>query len=317
MFSSCRDYFQQMVVPTYRAFFRARAQNRYGECQLVAKGVDVATVLFHLREHVPRSTRPSRTQLQNQYQDYGLVADIANASKHKVLTQANPRVSNASQISEIMVVTEYRDEQGNYTSAQVEVRVMLDDGTEDDLARLLHSVFGMWCTELKLLGVGDFHNPQDAWSDSHLSRSDAKEAPIEQLAGEARKLSFQFREFDYDAGVSKPKDLTSKNFSLNVYKYPETVPITLRSNDDPSLEVEIDVPLPQDQAEQYVRLSDPGEQHAFLAGLIETDETLQVRVRDALIGAGAMPASQIAKQPNRLRRAWPALRHWVQHRLRR
>ena len=316
MFGNCRDYFQQMVVPTYRAFFKARAENRYGECQLVAKGMDAATVLFHLREHVPSSARPSRTQLQTQYQDYGLIADIANASKHKVLTQANPRISDASQISEIMVVTEYRDELGSYTSAQAEVRVMLDDGTEVDLAQLLHSVFGMWCTELKMLGVGDFHNPQDSWFDSHIARSDAKEAPIEQLAGEARKLSFQIREFDYDADASKPKDLTGKSFSLNVYKYPETVPITLRSNDDPNLAVEIDVPLRQEQAEQYVGLSDPSEQHAFLAGLIETDETLQARVRDALMGAGAMPTSQIVEQPNRLRRTWQGLRHWVQHRLR-
>ena len=281
-----------MVVPTYRAFFEARSKNRYGENQLVAKGIDAANLLFHIREHVPSSDRPSRTELQRQYPDYGLVADIANAAKHRLLDRNNPRISDASQIGEIMVVTEYRDDQGVYTSAQAKVRVKLDDGSEHDLAQLLHSVFSMWCIQLQSLGIGNFKNPEGSWSDSHVERIDAKDAPIEQLSGEARKLSFEFRVFDYSAGISKPRDLTGSSVSMNVYKYPESVPITLQSKVDPEVSVEVDIPLRQDQAEEYIKLSDPSEQDAFMVNLIQSDEDLQSRVTDALVASGVRPDAE-------------------------
>ena len=301
-----------MVVPTYRAFFRARAENRYGEYQLVAKGVDTATVLFHLREHLSDAVRPSRGQLQARFPEYGLVADIANVSKHKTLDRASPQVTNASQISEAMVVTTYRDEQGEYQSAQAEVLVQLDDGTELVLANLLHSVFSMWCTELKALGVGDFHNPEVSWSDSHISRHDAKEAPIELLAGQARKLSFQFREFDYNAGVSKPKDLTGyTNASMNVYEFPKSVPITLRPDHDPSLEVEVDIPLQPDQAKKYLRQTGTDEQQTFLADLIQTESTLQALVQDAMVDAKVMQIAKSVPRIGRFRRGFREMWHRV------
>jgi hypothetical protein len=199
MFANFREYFVQSTLPSYRDFFAARRRNQYGEGEVVRLGVNAAVALYHLREHIPDKCRPSSPLLRAFCADYGLLGDIANASKHKRLTKFAPRISNADQIYERVVSTRYEDDKGHYPVAQVEAFAKLDDGTERNLADLLHNVMNMWCKKLDDLAIGKFTNPEPALVDGPVSRAEAAKRKFSTIIvqGEERTHSYAIRKFNY------------------------------------------------------------------------------------------------------------------------
>jgi len=281
MANNTRDYFTQNVLPACKAFFEARDENRFGEKQLVRLGTTASSALFHLREHVPEALRPSKKELERKCPEYGLIADVANASKHGALTKGMPRVRHMDQISEVLILTKYADEDGEYNSAQAEVWLTLGDGTVLTLASQVNSVLEMWASILSLLGVGDFAVPRTSINDRHISRAEAKPMPVELLQGEERTLNFQSREFDYSSGVSKPVDLTGAKLEFNVYKPPESATIHIKVD---TSTIDFSVPLTRQQAAAFMALPDDKKQAAYLGAIITADEALQRQI-DAVVQA--------------------------------
>lgn len=282
MANSTRDYFTQNVLPACTAFFEARDQNRFGEKQLVRLGTTAASALFHLREHVPEVFRPSKEELAERCPEYGLIADVANASKHGALTRGSPRLRHIDQVSEVLILTKYADEEGEYTSAQAEVWLTLDDGTVLSLASQINSVLEMWASILPLLGAGDFAIPRASIIDSHIPRAEAKPAPVEILRGEERRLSFQSREFDYSTGASRPVDLAGAKVEFNVYKLPESASIHIKAG---TSIVDFSVPLTREQAIAFIAMPDDRKRAAYLEAIIRADAALQRQIDAAVEGA--------------------------------
>jgi hypothetical protein len=151
MFENTRDHFVQNVLPTYKEFFETRLKNEFGVNDLVRRATVAATALYHMREHF--DPQLETTTLVGLCPDYALVRDICDASKHKELDRSSAIVRRAAQIFEVAITTQYRDEQGEYWSSQVEAMVRLDSGAERKLAEVLYNVMGMWCERLRSLGV--------------------------------------------------------------------------------------------------------------------------------------------------------------------
>lgn len=282
MTNSSRDHFTQNVLPACTAFFEARDQNRFGEKQLVRLGTTAASALFHLREHVPEALRPSKEELAERCPEYDLIADVANASKHAALTRGSPRLRHIDQVSEVLIQTKYADDEGEYTSAQAEVWLTLDDGTVLTLASQINSVLEMWASILRTLGVGDFSIPRASSIDRHIPRAEAKPMPIEVLQGEERRLRFQLREFDYSAGVPRPVDLTGATLEFNVYKPPDSATIHIKAG---TSIVDFSVPLTREQAIAFAALPDDRERAAYLEAIITADAALRRQIDAAVQGA--------------------------------
>src|SRR5258708_2384538 len=108
-----------------------------GRNKVLRAAVEAATALFHFREHLPASLARTRSQAFLECADYRLIADVTNVTKHKILTRSTsegaPLVSSADAIHELIVITRYEDEAGEYLDARVQVVVDCDDGTTRNL----------------------------------------------------------------------------------------------------------------------------------------------------------------------------------------
>jgi hypothetical protein len=239
--------------------------------------MQAATALYHMREHLPATV--SRTEIENACADYGLLGDIANASKHASISRNAPRVSTASQIFEAGVVTRFRDELGEFSCPQAEVFVRLDDGTERRLADVLYNVMVMWCDRLRALGVIDSKGPRPIVVDQHVSREEAgrRQMPLAVNAGEEWKVQLRLRRFDYDSGRSVPIDLTGCEMRFTVRAPPTHVPIEfgLSEGEPPT---SFDIPLTEAQSREYMALREPSEQQAYLARLLASNPDLQAEM---------------------------------------
>jgi len=294
MFKSPRDHFVQNVHRTYSDFFEMRRRNEFGVNNLVRHAVNAATALYHMREHLDPS--PGYIDLVALCPDYALVRDVANASKHGEITQHHPQITTADQIAEVARCTIYRDEQGEYPNAQVEVVVRLNDGTERNLADALHNVMSMWCSKLDDLGIITTTNAEPPLTDRHVPRVEAasRQLPMELMQGEAWSSTLQLRRFDYQKGVPVPIDLTGSKVEMRIYKPIEKVPMSLSLGPNGPT-IDFDVPLTPEQGLTFLRLETDEARGKYVAGLVESNPPLQRDLSQRLSALVASGQAALAK----------------------
>ena len=78
--------------------------------------------LYHFRERLPEPIQPAVNALLTRCPDYGLVRDVTNISKHVTLTYYVPIITA---IKEILVITKFKDDEGEYTNSEKLVEVEL------------------------------------------------------------------------------------------------------------------------------------------------------------------------------------------------
>jgi hypothetical protein len=284
MFENERKYFVENVITSYKEYFDHRKSNKWGENQLLRKGMNAANALFHFRDHLPAHIRPSKNSLKGEYPDYGILADIANAAKHKIIHNDNPRVSNASQVYEVLTSTFFTDEHGEYSFPQLEVYVKLDDGSEINFSELLHSVMSMWLNNLRIWKIIDIQPFPEVGANEIVSRDDAEKrsADLQITRGEDYHWNFRIRKYNYDKKMIEPMDLTGASVGFRIYEPPTHIPIHI-SISDSKIELDFDVPLTDEQSHQYVKLSTADERLTFLQSIIGKNIEIQKAIQIEII----------------------------------
>jgi len=290
MFVNARKFYVENVLPSYQDFIKHRESNDWGENQLLRKGIVAATSLFHLREHIPTNIQPSKANLKSQYPDYGLIADIANVSKHHELTFDNPQISNASQIYESLRLIEFTDKQGEYVAPQLEVYVKLDNGTEIKLINILYNVMSIWCDVLDNLGIINQKPLEPLKNDFPISREEAnkRRANLRIRQGEEYQWQLRMEKYNYNKRITESIDLTGKNFQFRIRELPENAPISIHIT-NPGIgvdfEVDFDIPLSKGQTKHYISLCG-SEKVEFLKELVESTpdikKELQSKIQSAI-----------------------------------
>ncbi len=175
MFDDLVAYYHENVVSAFLEYKERSNDGVAGRSRDLRGALTAATALFHLREHLPMSGSLSRAEVELACPDYAIVGDAVNAAKHKSLTGGTPHgaplVSDAVNLVEQLVITEYEDETGPYQYAQKKVVVKLIDGSERNLLQILTNV-------IKFLGT--------SYADSR--HPDAGESPTLQSFGSNRTL---------------------------------------------------------------------------------------------------------------------------------
>lgn len=278
MFENTRKYVVENVLQSYQEFIEHRSSNEWGENQLLRKGINAAIALFHLREQIPANVRPTKKTLKSQYQDYGLIADIANVAKHHDITNDNPRISTASQVYEALICTMLEDEQGQYYSSQLEVFVKLDDGSEIKLINILYSVMCMWRDILDSLGIIDLKAIEPITIDQPITRDEAgkQKANMRITQGEAYKWQFRMMKYNYEKNVAEQMDVTGMDFQFRIFKIPEQIPMRIHIT-NPSFEIDFDfeIPLSEDQATQYMSLENDDKKMAFAKMIVDNNPSIK------------------------------------------
>ena len=155
MFDDIAAYYHENVVTAFTNYRKTSTDGIAGKSRDLRAALSAASALFHLREHLP--TRLTRTNIEKLCPDYALLGDVVNASKHKSINNQTPHgppyIDNATQLEELIAITEYEDNQGNYKYAQKFVIVKLHDGTERYMHDVLTNVINFWEQYLQKAGI--------------------------------------------------------------------------------------------------------------------------------------------------------------------
>ncbi|MCK7554055.1 hypothetical protein MKQ70_03125 [Chitinophaga sedimenti] len=110
-----KTFFYENVILPYKNFLKVKANSVSGENIDRTAGLQAAIALYHFREHLPAEMRQSHASLMHKCADYGLLGDIVNLTKHNERKSAStPKILSMHDIIEIIISTEYQDEQGPY-----------------------------------------------------------------------------------------------------------------------------------------------------------------------------------------------------------
>jgi hypothetical protein len=157
MFDDLHAYFYENVRATYREFKDRLAEPRFGNSIDLRLAVGASEALFHLREHLPAAHPLSRAEAETRCPDLALVGDIANVSKHCVVTRPTPHgaplVTSATQLKELTNITQYEDAEGEYRCVSKLVVAELADGTLADVMPALTNALNFWESYLAEIGV--------------------------------------------------------------------------------------------------------------------------------------------------------------------
>lgn len=210
MFDDLHAYFCENVLPAYRDLEARLAKPSIGRSVDLRFALRACEVLFHLREHLPASSSITRTQVEKRCSDFRLIADIAAASKHRIVTKVTPSgpplLTSATQIREMLSICFFEDAEGEYRSVSKQVVVELTDGTLVDVMRALTNVLNFW--EVYLTEIGVLREPLGHQYDDELGfrpRSMAMvETALEINQGVRVLQNVRLLKFNAESGLAEP-----------------------------------------------------------------------------------------------------------------
>jgi hypothetical protein len=252
--------------------------------------INSASVLFHIREHMPKQYKKSRNQIERICPEFGLIGDIANASKHKTLTSHNPQIVNSSDIYELFITTNYEDELGKYCGSNVIVEAKLLNGSTVDVGNLLCVVLNFWCKEFCNLGI---------IKQAPIFKYKTVNHPLTRKEVESKKLVYQqynsvrfsqrrkVQKYDYSINKVVPIDLTGMNIEMKIYTPPKTVLNIDFINKKTGVKISSELEINEEISAEYSKLNSMEKQDKF---------KIQLAQESGLLRQLAMQASKMEEE---------------------
>lgn len=280
MFDELLTYYLSHVVEAFVEYREADARSTTGRNLDVRRATAAAEALFHLREHLPATMALRRAQVESLCPDYGLLGDIANASKHRAITgntpHGSPLIDSAERIREQVLVILYNDDQGNYRHVCKVVNVTLVDGTHRMVLEVLTNVINFWEQYLFEKGVLSrarpftFKDPVRA-----RTRDEANDGnlDLEIIRGQALRQEFLLLNFDPATGTATPLDLTGMGVRGRIYKPRYAVDLTL-TEQSTGREFTQEVELSEEEHRQLAACKSEEERNAGMCSLASVKQML-------------------------------------------
>ena len=269
MFDDLAAYFYENVVTAFEEYLSVRATQSAGRSKDVRSGVSAASALYHLREHLPSTYPKTRTDVVNSCPDYALLGDVVNASKHRTLTKGTPQLTNADSIEELVIITEYEDEQGSYKNVEKEIAIKLSNGTVRILAEVMTNVMNFWKDELYANGIISENKHYSLVNRTQpLARAACNndKLDLEIKKGLRFKQNCSFRKFNYSTNQIEPIDLTGANVRMRIYQPKYDVDISLK-NGATGEELSRTVSLTSEESERVTAIENEEERQEYLISL--------------------------------------------------
>ena len=255
-------YFHEHVFLAYDRYREVRNDQVIGLSNDRREAIGAATSLFHFREHIPESYRPSRSQLAALCPDYDLLGEIVNAAKHHMLTQGTPLITKAENIYEILVATEFEDQIGSYRHSEKVVEVKLDNGTVRDPYEILTNVVNLWYEELHRMGVLNKNQPIILDRPTLVSRSNACDVRLRFSPGFQWQQRFRLQRYNYQTNSIDVVDLKSAKEIIFTAHKPQTFEVQLQDSDGVVLTREVE--LTRNQIDELKQIDDPDQKNQHL-----------------------------------------------------
>jgi hypothetical protein len=231
MFDDLAATFYNNVIAAYDGYLIHQDAGVSGRNRHLRAAIETANALYHFREHFP--SKISREQVEADCPDFQLIADVANAAKHKQIDRRTPLVKSAEDVEEITVITQYEDSDGMYPHAQTKVIVKCTDGSHRNLDAAIINVLNYWSERLRKAGVANYPlvSMPPVLGTRMISREEAKRPDLEALNCIRFKQQIQLMKYDPDKGHSEPVDLTGGRLVMRMYKPAYSIDITFSPED--------------------------------------------------------------------------------------
>ena len=286
MFDDFSAYFFENVVTAFVDYREISLDAKSGASRDIRNALTAASALFHVREHVPTAFGISRSEVEQKCPDYALLGDIVNAAKHRRISNrtphGNPHATDAGQISEQIVVTDYEDDEGVYRHYEKLVCVKRSDGIERNLMEVLTNVINFWEKHLYSLGLIDSEQ-QFIFVENNKKRS-RTECTNTQMGlcitkGQRFAQKFKFQRFDNQAGKVVPVDLTGSNIIFTVRRPPNIeIEIALHCDETQAISRET-VKLTDEESFKYGSATTEDERNE----IVQSFESVQIAIQKLLL----------------------------------
>lgn len=172
---------------------------------------------------------------------------------------------------ELVVLTEFSDDEGPFTDARKLVIVKLNDGTEREAFDILTNVMNFWGGQLSAWGVLRRYNPfpVPAPPDGQaLSREEARGLDIEIIQGVRFKMQQRLQRFNPSKSCSEPIDLGGSKLTFKIYK-PNVTLDAVFTHKETGEEQRFSVDLTPEQPDELEALQSEDERQAFVFRLFQ------------------------------------------------
>lgn len=289
MFDDLTAYFHENVESSFKDYRDVKQLGTAGRSRDIKTALIAATSLYHLREHLPAGYSLTRAAISSQCSDYGLLGDIVNASKHRSLTHGTPQISDATQIEECVVLTEYQDEQGPYRCVEKTVQVRLLDGSKRDVLEVMTNVMNFWQRYLHSIGViaapQNYTIPNASEPKSRSECADSR-LDLEMVRGLRFRLTGLLQKYNYDTGKIEPTDLTGADVRFSIFpRVPLNIELSLK-NEATGQQFAKTITLSEDESEVLNHLTTEEEKQRYAEGLPAVQEALRELAAEAGIPEG-------------------------------
>lgn len=251
MFDNLKAHFIENILVLYKDYQRIKRTLKLGSSNDLRSATILSSALYHFREHIPIEIRKNRNNYIELCSDYKLIEDVANASKHATLTRHNPLLSNAEDIYEEVVSTEYEDVLGSYQHIEKRVMIKLNDGNERILDEVIFNVLNMWVRELNENGILD--NFKLKKNSNRIPRRNKNSGKLNLQAMQNLRFGARFRmqKYNYEKKLIEPVDLTGAGITMRVYKPIYTFTLTLEKEGE---KIIFDINLDDKEYKQFEKL---------------------------------------------------------------
>jgi hypothetical protein len=261
-------YFHHRIKAAYDRYQQERNSGKTGTRKDLMAATEAAKALYHLREHIPPPYAKSWQDVAHACPDYALVRDVTDADKHHHLRDQTRAVSNASQIEERIVITEYRDDDGPYRNAEKRILIKVTNGGERDLLDVLTNVINYWMDELRALGhLSKLPHYEVPTRPEPLPRVNCNNGRIDFEISQSLSYSqsYQLLMYNYEAAKIELVDLTGAELRFSVYKPQYTLDI-VATKDASGATLSRSVTFTQEEFEEMQNRGDE-ERATYLMGL--------------------------------------------------
>ncbi|SDR91828.1 hypothetical protein [Gramella sp. MAR_2010_147] len=266
MYDNSQAYFIENIIIPFKQYLKDKKNKKSGFSSHLRSTINIASNLYHLREHIPNNSDLSRKKLEEICSDYALLGDVVNASKHKILTNNNPQLSNSENIFEILIATEYKDKEGKYIDTGKSVYIKLDSGQERDLHEIIINVMNMWLVKLEELKLIE-HIKSFPYHSTRLPKRNKNSRKMDFSAMQNLRFNprFKIQKYNYETKSVEPMDLTGATIVGRIYepKFIMEMKISLKNGKEHNLEISLN----QTQKNRLDKIKGEIERHQFILKL--------------------------------------------------
>lgn len=276
-------HFHEQVVEAY-VDFRDRQRNAVaGRSRDRRLGVAASQALFHFREHFPGKWLLSRSEVERRCAAYGVLGDVANASKHGAISGSTahgaPLVSTFGEIREEIWVVQYEDARGPYHHVRKVVTVTLADGTQRNLLDVLTDVLNFWETYLHSLGLVAAVRTFQAGTEIGLrsrAETEAARLDLEMVQGHRFQQTVRLFKFDESKGRVEPLPLPpGSKVQMSIRPRPQLDIQLSLVHDESGAEFSKTITLSPEDSETIESFESDDERQAFISSLPAAQEAMR------------------------------------------